>query len=50
MAETAINYGQLMAQVKREHATEMKVRSMDAHEIVEWIHRLEDEIEALEAG
>ena len=45
-----INYGKLMAKVKRESATEMKVRAMDAHEIVEWIHRLEDEIEKLEEG
>ena len=44
-----INYLQLMAQVKREGSTETKVRAMDAHDVVEWIHRLEDEIEALEA-
>ena len=48
MTEATLGYGQLMAQVKREHATETKVRAMDAHEIVEWVHRLEDEIEALE--
>lgn len=42
------NYIQLAAQARRETYTEAKVRAMDAYEIVEWIHRLEDEIEELE--
>ena len=37
-----------MEQVKRERRTEEKVRALDAADIVEWIHRLEDEITDLE--
>ncbi len=44
-----INYRKLMVEAKRESATETKVRAMDAYEIVQWIHRLEDEIEVLES-
>ena len=43
------NYLKLMAEVTRETKTEQKIRAMDAYDIVAWIHRLEDEIEALEA-
>lgn len=38
----------VMEVVARERETEEKVRSMDAHEIVEWIHDLEDMIEEYE--
>ena len=36
-------------QVARERTTEELVRKLDAYEIVEWIHRLEDEAESREA-
>lgn len=35
--------------VIRERKTEERVRAMDAMDIVEWIHRLEDEAEAADA-
>lgn len=38
----------LTEKVKREMATERLMRNMDAYEIVEWIHKLEDEITVLE--
>ena len=44
----SVNYLKLAAEVQRETVTERMVRALDAHEIVAWIHRLEDEIEALE--
>lgn len=43
-------YDAQMKAIRRERETEAKVRSMEAHEIVELIHRLEDEIKGLEAG
>lgn len=36
-----------MDQIKRERLTEETVRGLDVHEIIEWIHSLEDEIERL---
>ena len=41
------NYLQVTAQTRRESETERKVRAIDTYEIIEWIHRLEDEIEHL---
>lgn len=41
-------YRGIYDKVVRESKTEKKVREMDAHEIVEWIHTLEDKIENLE--
>lgn len=37
-----------MEQVKRERETEERVRAMDAPEIVDWIHSLEDSYQTLE--
>ena len=42
------DYQSLMATIQRERITEEKVRAMDAAEIVEWVHKLEDQIEELE--
>lgn len=42
------NYLEEMKKVKRKSATETLVETMDAYEIVEWIHKLEDEITVLE--
>jgi uncharacterized protein YydD (DUF2326 family) len=36
------NYPPSIDTIKRERRTEERVRSLDAHEIVEWIHLLED--------
>lgn len=41
-------YGQTIARIKREMATEQRVRAMDAADIVEEIHKHEDAIERLE--
>lgn len=38
-----------MARIRRERATESKLRGMDTHDIVALIHELEDRIEDLEA-
>ena len=35
--------------IRRERETETKIRSMDVSDIVELIHRLEDEIDELES-
>ena len=37
-----------MDQIRRERATEAKVRAIDADDIVAWIHELEDTIADLE--
>ena len=42
------DYLKLMAEVRRENNTEKKVRALDAHQIVAWIHDLEDRVEHLE--
>jgi len=42
------DYGKLLRQIRREQETEERVRCMDAADIVEWIHELEDKIESLE--
>lgn len=39
---------EMYKQIERERLTEKKVRDLDACEIVEWIHKLEDQIERLE--
>ena len=39
-----------MDQIRRQRITEEKVRKLDAYEIVDWIHFLEDEIEELREG
>jgi len=39
-----------MEQIVRERQTEEKIRSLDACEVVAWIHDLEDRIQALEAA
>ena len=43
-----MNEPDIMTRVKRERKTEQEVRAKDACDIVECIHGLEDEIEALE--
>ncbi len=42
-----VNYLEIAARVRREQDTERKVRAIDTYEIIEWIHRLEDEVEHL---
>lgn len=39
----------LMRQIERERRTEKAVREMDAHEIVAWVHAIEDKRDAFEA-
>ena len=41
------NYAAHMEKIKRERMTEAEVRSMDADDVVRWIHRLEDDISEL---
>ena len=43
------NHEAHMTQVRRERETESEVRSLDADDIVRWIHRLEDEVGELES-
>jgi len=42
------SYSELLKEIMRERETEEKVRALDACDIVQWIHRLEDEIKQLE--
>jgi regulator of replication initiation timing len=39
----------IMETVVRERQTETAIRKLDAHEIVDWIHRLENEVESKDA-
>ena len=39
----------MMRKIQRERETERQVRDMDAGEIVDWVHGLEDKVEELAA-
>ena len=41
------DYAEKVRQIQRERVTEEKVRAKDASEIVDWVHALEDKVEAL---
>jgi hypothetical protein len=44
------DYAEKVRQIQRERVTEEKVRAKDASEIVDWVHALEDKVEALREG